>query len=197
LRYADAGGVPNDAQSVLLVVVNESEVGAAPEWARALATPARAVVHCEPRGIGATRWTRKNPPNYVERCHVLLGRTVDTGRVWDVIAAAKYLARRAGGSGQRLTVHVVGQGAAGLIGAYAALWATDDIDSVTLLSPPSTHMSSAAPQFLNVLRVCDVPDALGLIAPRPLTLVGATPNDFARTTAVYAAAGAQERLSIK
>jgi hypothetical protein len=55
-------------------------------------------------------------------------------------------------------------------------------------------MDAAAPQFLNVLRVCDVPDALGLIAPRPLTLVGAKQEAFAKTAAAYEAAGAREQL---
>jgi hypothetical protein len=57
-------------------------------------------------------------------------------------------------------------------------------------------MDNAAPQLLNVLRVCDVPDSLGLITPRPLTLIGAKEDDFAATKAAYAAAGAAERLKI-
>src|SRR5262249_9330651 len=36
---------------------------------------------CSPRGFGKTAITYKNPPNYFERAHVLIGRTVDTGRV--------------------------------------------------------------------------------------------------------------------
>ena len=66
-----------------------------------------------------------------------------------------------------------------------------------LVSPPATHMDAAAPQFLNVLRVCDVPDVLGLIAPRPLAVVGADAGAFARTKAIYGAAGAEERLGFE
>jgi dienelactone hydrolase len=84
---------PGDgAKSVLMVVLNQDEAGTTPDWVKKVATADRAVALCEPRGIGATRWTRKNPPNYVERSHVLLGRTVDAGRVWDVIAAARAVA---------------------------------------------------------------------------------------------------------
>jgi hypothetical protein len=147
---------------------------------------------CEPRGIGATKWTRKNGPNYVERSHVLLGRTVDAGRVWDVIAAAAFLAA----SESKPAVHVAGKGSAALIAAYAA--ALDErIAGVALVSPPKTHMDNAAPQLLNVLRVCDVPDSLGLVAPRPLKIVSAAPDDFARTKAAYDAAGAGEKLTMK
>jgi dienelactone hydrolase len=197
-------------QKVLLAVLGEEEAGTTPEWVSDVSQESFQIVLCEPRGIGATRWTRKNGPNYVERSHALLGRTVDAGRVWDVIAAARYLksdesqlnpTRRSEGGGkakrnEQVPVYVAGQGAAGVIAAYAA--ALDEtIAGATVISPPKTHMDSAAPQFLNVLRVCDVPDALGLIAPRPLTLVGVTADDFAATKAAYAAAGAAERFTVK
>ncbi len=68
---------------------------------------------------------------------------------------------------------------------------------VTLVSPPTTHMDAAAPQFLNVLRVCDVSDALALIAPRPLSIVDSGAGTFSKTAAAYEAAGAKERLSVK
>jgi predicted alpha/beta hydrolase family esterase len=190
LRYSPAV-LPRGGRG-LLVVLNEDEAGQSPEWAVRLYGK-NDLVFCEPRGIGETRWTRKNGPNYVERSHALLGRTVDAGRVWDVIAAAKYLAAVGGGQDK---VVVAGKGPAGLTAAYAAAL-VEQIAGVTVIAPPKTHMDNAAPQLLNVLRVCDVPDALGLVAPRPLTLVGASPDDFAATKAAYAAAGAAERLTVK
>ena len=197
LRFAPAKGA-GGAKSMLLVVLNEDEAGTTPQWVEKVAAADQAVVFCEPRGIGATKWTRKNPPNYVERSHALLGRTVDAGRVWDVIAAARALPADARlGAGQtKPPVHVAGSGMAGVIAAYAAVL-DEQIATVTLISPPATHMSNSAPQLLNVLRVCDIPDALGLIAPRPLRMIGADPAQFARTTSAYAAAAAKERLSFK
>ena len=150
------------------------------------------------RAASATnKWTTKNPPNYVARSHVLLGRTVDAGRVWDVIAAAKYLAAdsSAQAANERRQIHVAGERAAGVIGAYAALLHRE-IGSVTLVSPPASHMDAHAPQFLNVLRVCDVPDALGMLAPRSLTVLGVERSRFAQAVAAYSADGAQDRLSI-
>ena len=190
IRYL--AGKPAGANSVLLAVLNEDEAGKTPEWLKGVAAKHQLVVLCEPRGIGATKWTQKNPPNYVERSHALLGRTVDAGRVWDVIAAARYLAA---GDGQP-AVFVAGQGAAGVLAGYAA--ALDErIAGATLVSPPASHMAAGAPQLLNVLRVCDVPDSLGLLAPRPLTIVASPADDFAPTSAAYAAAGAAEKLNIK
>ncbi len=148
---------------------------------------------CEPRGVGRTRWTRKDPPNYVERCHVLLGRTVDTGRVWDVIAAARYLHAKYDG---KVPVYTTGEGAAGVLAAYAALW-EPEIAGVMLDKPPLTHMADDAPPLLNVLRVCDVPEVLGMLAPRPLTVYGTSRKELDKVAAIYASAGDPKNLVIK
>jgi dienelactone hydrolase len=199
---------PRKYKSIIFVVLNENEAGTVPDWVKEhkLAGPADIVFYCEPRGIGETKWTTKNPPNYVARSHALLGRTVDTGRVWDVIASARSFTQPQTPAiiprppppppRKDLHVHVAGSGAAGLLAAYAAVLCPE-INEVTVVSPPHTHMDNAAPQFLNVLRVCDVPDALGLIAPRKLNMKGADSIHFARTAAAYASADAKDRLSIE
>jgi hypothetical protein len=177
---------------ILLVVLNPGEILAEMKWVKDVKREQQHAMYLQPRGVGATAWTRKNGPNYVERSHALLGRTVDAGRVWDVIAAAKYLASRHDG----MKVRVTGRSAAGLIAAYAAIL-DDSIDGVTLVDPPKSHMESEAPQFLNVLRVCDVPDALGLAAPRELSIRGGEKEAFERTSAAYEAAGAKGKLSFQ
>ncbi len=192
ITIRDANGVQGPGkQALLLIVLNADEGETTPAWVKEASLADHRIIRCEPRGSGDTKWTRKNGPNYVERSHALLGRTVDAGRVWDVIATAKHLS-----DGGKVPVYVAGKGSAGVIATYAA--ALDDgIAGATLVSPLKTHMENAAPQFLNVLRVCDVPDALGLVAPRPLTLVGVSVDDFAATKAAYEAAGASERLTFK
>jgi dienelactone hydrolase len=192
LRFIDSDRETSDSNDIWLVVLNEDQAGKSPDWVKSVAREGR-IVYCEPRGIGETKWTTKNPPNYVARSHALLGRTVDTGRVWDVISAAKYLANSRTGT---QSIHVAGSGAAGLIGAYAAVL-SPQIAKVTVVAPPRSHMDNAAPQFLNVLRVCDVPDSLGLLAPRPLTIRDVDGTDYQRTKACYAAADAGNRLSVK
>jgi hypothetical protein len=138
------------------------------------------------------RWTTKSPPNYVERAHALLGRTVDDGRVWDTAAAARWLA----GLGKRKDGHfrLVGRGRTGIIAAYAALF-EPSIKEVIIVDPPASHRDG--PIFLNVLRVLDVPEALGLLAPRRLTLVNAKDKAFDRTAQIYKIAGAPDRLRRK
>ena len=157
------------------------------------ANPATVSVSARRGAIGDTRWTRKNPPNFVERSLVLLGRTADTGRVWDIIAAAGYLRAQ---RGDKLPIVVAGKGPAGILAAYAALW-DDKISGVIVQNPPASHMDSDAPQFLNVLRVCDIPDILGMIAPRPLTVYGGTEDLLKKTAAIYDAAGSPDQFRRK
>ena len=179
-------------KSILIVVLNEDETGPRPNWIKDIAGSKQHVVYLAPRGVGDTRWTRKNPPNYVERSHVLLGRTVDTGRVWDVIAAGKHFST----SDRAFKVNVAGKGTAGLIAAYAATL-DDSIAGVTLVDPPLTHMDSGAPQFLNILRVCDVPEMLGLLAPRPLTIVAKPDPRIERVGEIYHRAGVADHFEFK
>ncbi len=176
-----------------LVVLNADEPeGKLPSWTKGHIPAGEPVIILSPRGCGETfGWTRKNPPNYVERSHVLLGRTVDTGRVWDVQATARWLHET---PGEEVSVAVIGRGAAGVIAAYAAIW-EGSITQAVLVDPPSTHKSG--PIFLNVLRVLDVPDAVGLLAPRRVTLVNAKDAVFERTHAAYKAAGYEKRVERK
>jgi len=72
-----------------------------------------------------------------------------------------------------------------VIAAYAAL--EPRLDEIALVAPTPSHREG--PIFLNVLRVLDVPDALGLLAPRALTLHTGQPEAFARTATLYGVAG--------
>src|SRR5262249_7176976 len=170
----------------ILIVINPEEADSPlPKWAGAFADAKLAHI-LTTRGGQDREWTRKSPPNYVERSHALIGRTVDQGRVWDVAAAVRQLDEfEKGKAGWR----VMGRGQAGIIAAYAALF-EPSIAEVVIVDPPASHRDG--PIFLNVLRVLDVPDALGMLAPRPLTLINAKDPVFDRTAAVYKAAEAED-----
>jgi hypothetical protein len=49
------------------------------------------------------------------------------------------------------------------------------------------------PHFPGILRAVDIPEVLGLLAPRPLTIVGDDPA-FDRTAEIYRLAGAEGKL---
>lgn len=136
-------------------------------------------------------WTEKSPPNYVKRAHALLGRTVDQGRVWDIISTIRYVNAK---SQKEQDWRVVGRGQAGILAAYAALF-EPRITEVIVYDPPVSHREG--PIFLNILRTIDIPEALGLLAPRSLTLVNAKDPAFDRTVEIYKRAGAEGKLTRK
>jgi hypothetical protein len=185
-EFSSAG----ETKRVLMVVGNADSTERTSDWVRRVSESGDRIYVCSPRGVGKTRWTRKDPPNYVERSHVLLGRTVDTGRVWDIIAAARYLR---GKYGEDVAVYLLGEGPAGVLAAYAALW-EQDISGVMVKELPLSHMDAGAPQFLNVLRVCDIPDVLGMLAPRELTVYGGNAETLGKVAEIYGAAGASTKF---
>jgi hypothetical protein len=163
---------------------------AMPDWAKPLVSEGAGWV-VPPRGV-YTPWTRKSPPNYVERSHALLGRTVDDGRLRDLIAVVKSLDAQFKGTTK---FRVVGRGQAGIIAAYAALF-EPSIKEVIVIDPPTSHKDG--PIFLNVLRVLDIPEALGLLAPNVnLTLINAKDKAFDRTAQLYKLAGAEDKFERK
>ena len=156
-----AGGL-DGATRIMLVIANEDLNDTKTDF---LKVSEGAVFTLEARGLGATRWTTKNPPNFVERSHYLLGRTVDSGRVWDILAAVRYLAV----AYPEVKVQLAGERRGGLLALYAALL-DESIAELTLGEIPGSLMDEDAPALLNGLRACDVPDALGLLAERKVTL---------------------------
>ena len=188
----------SDPRTAVLLIMDPAgeEFGNPPRWARPLVanSPVRMLevrggAH-QLRGELILRWTRKSPPNYIERSHALLGRTVDEGRVWDIAVAVRQLAAL----GDKRHRKVIGRGQAGVLAAYAALF-EPSIDEVVIVDPPVSHRDG--PIFLNVLRVLDIPEALGLLAPTPLTLVNAGDRAFDRTAEIYKLAGAEDKLQRK
>jgi hypothetical protein len=175
-------------QGTLLVLNPDEEIlKVTQDWAKPFVDE-RAVLAVLPRGGVPSRWTIKNPPNYVERAHALIGSTADTGRVRDVAGAARLFDETHKG---KIAWRVVGRGQAGVIAAYAALF-EPAIKEVVIVDPPVSHRDG--PHFLNVLRVIDIPSALGALAPRPLTLINAKDEAFDRTALIYKAAGAADKF---
>jgi hypothetical protein len=177
---------PPRNKPVTLVVLNEAESpGMLPEWASPLVAAGEPHAILAPRGVGPTAWTSE-PANFIPRAHLCIGRTIDQGRVWDVAAVARHL----NGDGP---IKIIGRGQAGILGAYAALF-EPAIRAVVAVEPPASH--AEGPIFLNVLRVLDIPDALGLLAPRTLTLVKTSASAFNKTREIYRRAGAETKLHL-
>jgi dienelactone hydrolase len=173
---------PADSAGPCIVVLDGTEPvpAALPDWAKGAVGPSFGILF-RPRG----GWTRKNPPNTIERAHALLGATVDSARVLEIADRIRTLG---------VPCTVVGRGEAGILAAYAALL-EPIVQRVSVIDPPASHREG--PHFLSVLRVCDIPEALGCLAPRPLTITGGKKEAFDRTAELYRRAGAADKLERK
>ncbi len=135
-----------------------------------------------PRGIGPTAPTGTDKDKIqIRRRYQLLGQTVDGMRVWDVQRAVAAL--RANEAFATLPIELAGDGPQAINALYASLF-IDGLARVELIAPPATHMQG--PDYLNVLRFLDIPQAAAMAAERqPVKLTGANLDDWswARTTA--------------
>ena len=174
-----------------LVVLNAGEaLEGIPAWAQTIVA-GDAVVVLAPRGVGPTAWTKNDPLSYVKRAHALVGRTVDQGRVWDIMATRGWIAAVAP---EPAKFRLAGKGPAGILGAYAVLLGSP-ADEVVAVEPPVSHRGG--PIFLDILRILDVPEALGLLAPAKLSLLRARRESFAQTRDLYDRAGDGASLIIE
>jgi dienelactone hydrolase len=139
-----------------------------------------------PRGVVEPLWTNPSPPNLLERRLILVGRTIDQQRTLDVLGTVR-------GFEKEPIRKLMGSGPAGIWAAYAALF-EPSVKEVVLIDPPTSHKDG--PHYPSVLRVIDIPEALGLLAPRPLTIIGNDPA-FDRTAEIYRLAGAADKLTRK
>jgi dienelactone hydrolase len=175
----------------IIVLEHDEDPGQLPAWAHSVVAGNSSLL-LSTRGIGRGAWKRDEFPHPIERAMSLLGGTIDGGRVWDIMTVA---GRR---SAEGIHWHAAGRGNAGILAAYAALY-QPAIEAVTVVNPPRSHRPRSAgepygPALLNVLRVLDIPEALGCLAPRPLKLVGAQNSAFDRIAQIYRLAGAGHRF---
>lgn len=168
-----------DSNVVWMIVLNPQEsLDQLPEWATTVVGKDAAVL-LSPRGSGTLTFEDK-PPFYVARSSALLGRTIDSGRVADALAFTEFTHFVASTRQWK----VAGSGNAGVIGAYAAALAPPHcVTEVTLVNPPASHRDG--PIFLNVLRVTDVPQTLGLLAPRKVSIATDQPEKFVPTQELF------------
>jgi cephalosporin-C deacetylase-like acetyl esterase len=186
-KYFPATSRKSDQVLWFVVLGKDDSLESRPEWLTKVIGEAPALL-IAPRGDGPLRWTDP-APYYIQRSLALLGRTADSCRLEDVLAAAAESLPAASRAAPR--VKIIGRGTAGIIAAYAALL-EPRLSEVVVVDPPSSHRDG--PIFLNILRVLDVPEALGLLAPRPLTIHTTQADAFQATTALYRVAGGTLRL---
>lgn len=116
----------------------------------------------------------------IERTAAWVGRTVASMQVWDILRTVQWALDE-----ERMSVSALafyGKGELGTLGIYAALF-EERIDQVILNDSPGSHWNG--PALLNVLRVTDIPEAAGALAPRRLISLTKYPDQFDYTANLY------------
>ncbi|AMV36568.1 alpha/beta hydrolase [Planctomyces sp. SH-PL62] len=116
-----------------------------------------------PTGVGRTAWPKSKDVS-VRRRFGLLGQTVDGVRVLDVRRAVRCMTPS---DGKPLTL--VGRGEAAALALWAAAF-RDDVSKLVLIDPPATVRDG--PAFLNLGRILDMPQAVALLFPKDVRIVG-------------------------
>jgi len=116
----------------------------------------------------------------VERTAVWVGRTVAAMQVWDILRAVQWATEEEKVSASSISVY--GKGEMGILGLYAALF-DERIQQVILNDPPASHWQR--PALLNVLRVTDVAEVAGALAPRRLVSLTKLLEAFDYTKRIY------------
>ena len=126
-----------------------------------------ALVFLAPRGIGLTAWSGDaRRQTQIRRRFMLLGQTLDSARVWDIRRACQAL--RLAPDTASSTLKLAGSGPMAVNLVYASLF-EPGISKLQLSDLPASHR--AGPDYLNVLRVLDVPQAVAMAAERGKVLM--------------------------
>jgi hypothetical protein len=115
---------------------------------------------------------------------MLIGQTLDSMRVWDIRRALEALGNT--------PVVIEAKGDLGVDALYASLFETN-VAGLELRQIPSSHREG--PDYLNVLRVMDIPEAMAMAAEYcPVRLLPASSNGWDFLRAVAASPAAQVKL---
>jgi hypothetical protein len=120
---------------------------------------------------------------------MVLGTTLHTMQLGDVLAAVNLVTGLP--TYDPASVAVFGVGEAGIIGLYAGIL-DEWITHIILEQPPVSHSDN--PGFMNILRYTDLPEAAGLVAPRPITFLTPTPEAYGFTRPLYHLHGREDAV---
>jgi dienelactone hydrolase len=122
----------------------------------------RVLIWIAPRGVGLTAWT-DTPRNQIQqrRRFMMVGQTLEGMRVWDIRQAVEAVRAREDWRALPLTLRSSGWMACNAL--YASLFAAG-IERLELGQLPRSHR--VGPDYLNVLKVLDIPQALAMAVER-------------------------------
>lgn len=148
--------------------VDATDKQMAAEMAKAMKEHNIVYAFVAPRGVGITSpsvETRRL--TQIRRRYMLLGETLDSAQVWDIRRALQFV-REVHGRHNTTQVRLEGTRRMAVNVLYASLF-EPPVARLILSSPPSSHRDG--PDYLNVLRVLDVPQAMAMAAERSDVLI--------------------------
>ncbi|MGH7968617.1 MAG: hypothetical protein ACREIC_07825, partial [Limisphaerales bacterium] len=115
-----------------------------------------------PRAVTTEAWMN-DPKKFtqVRRRYMLLGQTLDSMRVWDIRCAVQAIKSLPELKSADLTIR--SEREMGVNSAYAALF-EPGVTRLDLSELPQSHMQG--PDYLNVLKICDIPQLLEMLGER-------------------------------
>ncbi len=143
----------------------------------------------EVRGTGGSsvgpgiEWTAR-------RAYPLVGQTFYERKTLDLLTAIQ--AFRQEKNVKEIVVY--GRGNEAAVAIYAALL-DPEIKEIILQDPVVTHWEGG-PEFLNVLKIGDLPHNLALAFPRPISFIGTMPKEYEWTKQCYEACGVEKKVRI-
>jgi dienelactone hydrolase len=145
----------------------------------------------EPRGAGLSA---PDPSNAIDFRHLVrsalwVGLTWTTIAIHDILKAIRFLR----GEFEWRRIFLYGKGDAGVACVYAAAL-DEEVGGVVADSIPTTHLEGG--HIIGILKVLDIPQALGMVAPRYLGLVNFGPYRSLWTERLYDRLGIRDRLFI-
>ena len=184
-----AAAFPNELRDELAATATRANGAAFDAIRRRLQSESVALAWLAPRGVGMDTWNA-NPRKQVQvrRRFMLLGQTLDGMRVWDLRRGVQAL--RSLPQFKESKLSLAGAGDLACDALYASLH-EPGIEQLDLWALPESHRTG--PDYLNVLRVLDVPQAVAMASERSqVRLHDARPEAWQYPRQVAAALGWSE-----
>ncbi len=158
---------------------------------------ARAYV--EVRGIGETSWS-PDLQWFIRRACMLIGRTIASIRVYDLLRALKVLENF--DWIDRNKIALMGCDEMAVIAIYTALL-RGNIATVILHNPPPSHNILSDPEgktlvieLLNVLRYTDLPYVTGLLWPTEIVFIDQMPESYKWVVELYCKLNTSDKIKV-
>ena len=159
----------DQASRLILAVCDGGQTASELALGLAAEFPGEAIARLEPRASGVNAPPDGAAWHEVQRAGALVGLTRPLLWMRDIQAAIACLRRQAAWGGKPL--FLLGTGEASVACLYAAIL-DPEIAGVFLIAPPDSHRDGGP--LPGILRETDLAAAVGLLAPRPVGIVGAS-----------------------